>query len=688
MATSGSFNTSAKGSFYCTVSWSRTATDASTYTHTISYTVTAHNTPGNYRSIYDNKLTANGTAYVDVYTSSGTAYYDGGTVASGTFTVTGTDSLSIWFGAGVGSYHGYNIEGSDSWTLDSIPQKAYITRCDNFNSDSNPYMEFSNPGGLACNLRLEFGGTSISRTSSGSGAYTFSLTTAERNLLYSKCASDNSLTVRYVVATKVNGTETWWSYYDRTMYVIDYTPTFSTFTYKDTGSVSTTLTGNNQRVINGYNNVKVVISTANKATAINGASMVKYRAVCGTISAEANYSSDSEVQISLDYITSQTIDVYAIDSRGKSKKVSTTISSSNWKAYVNPTLTSAYAIRQSSLGTETTLSINGTFWNASFGSTTNTFDYFRYRYKKTTESSYGSWNNITPTKSSNNYSFSANINGDQGSSGFDTSYAYNIHIHIKDKIREINEYVVLRAGAPLMAMHRQGVAFGAPYDTTQGGALQIQGKNVLNMFFPVNSVYVTETNTNPGTFLGGTWTALRTLYGGELLAFGSMYSTGTGKTMKTTYDSFSNIIAGAYTSDIYNYGPTVLQIASSCMQVNIANIVGFVDVDVMMSGNGNGTCYGIWCDNVNSNTLPSGVTLMGNPNYLLTTGWEGRYGGATFKYQYKVTATGTSSFFLNPKFYAYPSGAEFYPGSGGVRYGMNARVYSKGGTHYVWKRTA
>ena len=264
MATSGSYSTNSVGSFYLTVSWTRTGTDPATYSHYIYYEVVAHNTPGNYRSIYDRYLSINGTEKMNVYTSSGTRYYEGDIVTSGNITITGTDSLYMYLGAGVGSYHGYNAECSPSWTLDSIPQQAYITRCDNFYSANNPYMEWTNPGGLTCNLRLEFGGTTIERNGvTTAGGYTFQLTSAERQLLLSKCPNDNSLTVRYVVATKVNGTETWWSYYDRTMTVSDYTPTFTTCTYKDVGGVSTQLTGNNQRVINGYNNVRVVISTAN-----------------------------------------------------------------------------------------------------------------------------------------------------------------------------------------------------------------------------------------------------------------------------------------------------------------------------------------------------------------------------------------------------------------------------------------
>lgn len=58
--------------------------------------------------------------------------------------------------------------------------------------------------------------------------------------------------------------------------------------------------------------------------------------------------------------------------------------------------------------------------------------------------------------------------------------------------------------------------------------------------FPVNSIYITTTNTNPSTFLGGTWVAFgqgRTLIG-----------VGTGTDSNTTQQAFvENTTGGEYT---------------------------------------------------------------------------------------------------------------------------------------------
>ena len=321
-------------------------------------------------------------------------------------------------------------------------------------------MTFNNPSGLTCNLRLEVGGSIISRNgySGGGGGYTFSLTTAERNLLYSKCQNSKTLTVRYVVATILNGSEQWWSWVDKTMTVVNSNPTFSNFNYADTGSVSTQLTGNNQIVIDNFNVIQITIPVANKAVANNSASMTKYRAVCGNLAAEANYSSNSDVTLSLGYIRNRTITVYAIDSRGFSTPVSKSIA--DWKSYSDPIIRNATVVRTGGVSRETSLTFNGTFWKTEeqydFGAVANEIEGCNYKYKKTNESTYGNPINITPSISNGNFSFTGTIAGDEGANGFGLSNSYNIQITIKDKIRTITYDLLLGAGSPAMSVAARG----------------------------------------------------------------------------------------------------------------------------------------------------------------------------------------------------------------------------------------
>lgn len=134
MATSGSFNTNVIGIFYFTVAWNRTGYSSSENKHYIHYSVTAHNSPGYYRTVYAKKLVINGsTVYEKAGTSgNGSTFYDGTVLTSGDITINssndaGDGSISISFEAGVGQYPSTNCSGSDSWNLDRIPRYANLT---------------------------------------------------------------------------------------------------------------------------------------------------------------------------------------------------------------------------------------------------------------------------------------------------------------------------------------------------------------------------------------------------------------------------------------------------------------------------------------------------------------------------------------------------------------------------------
>ena len=130
MATSGSFSTGAVGSFYFTFEWYRTGYNSSANQHYIHYTLTAHNTPGNYRTVYLKSLVVNGSQ--QLYDESGVRYYDGDVVASGDMTIgsynsAGDGAFGASFEAGVGISPGSNCSGSGDFGLDRIPRYANFT---------------------------------------------------------------------------------------------------------------------------------------------------------------------------------------------------------------------------------------------------------------------------------------------------------------------------------------------------------------------------------------------------------------------------------------------------------------------------------------------------------------------------------------------------------------------------------
>lgn len=489
MATQGSFNTNNVGNFYFTVEWNRTGYSSANNEHYIAYTVTAHNTQGYYRTVYLKSLTINGIS--KFYNTTGTSYYDGNVVVSDTMTISsyndaGDGSLSISFEAGVGISSGSNCSGNDSWSLDRIPRQANITSAPDFNDEENPTITYSNPAGnsvdylQACiSLTGSFDDVPYRDIPKTGSSYTFSLTETERNILRNATTS-NSRTVLFYVKTTISGT-TFYSTLTKTFSIVNGNPVFSTCTYEDTGGISTNLTGDNQIIIKGFNDVDVIISTANKASAKKGASMVKYRAVCGNLISEENYSSNSDVILNLPYIQERTITIYALDSRGNSTAVPIYIENSNWKDYFDPVIRTGSIARQNGVNTQTTLTFTGNIWKTDdeydFGAVDNSIIQCYYQYKKTTDSSYGTAINITPTLNSNgSFSFSSLINGDLGSTGFTLSDSFNVRIYVQDATAKSYTYdLLLGVGSPGIAIHKNGVSFGTPYNTSEGGVFQVKG---------------------------------------------------------------------------------------------------------------------------------------------------------------------------------------------------------------------
>lgn len=221
------------------------------------------------------------------------------------------------------------------------------------------------------------------------------------------------------------------------------------------------------------------------------------------------------------------------------------------------------------------------------------------------------------------------------------------------------------------------------------GTLKNKGKSFLDLTYPIGSIYMSIENTNPSSLFGGTWKLERTFQGGELLAFGTSYNLNTADTLdNSTYKAWSEIFTTSNQSiTSKNYVDGILIFDYGTFKVNTKGIVGYVEATLILSGNGNENSNSIWFGE-NKNALPSGIVLMGNPRALNTIGYKGAYGGTSNQYCYRVDTTEDLGFYINPQFISYPAGAEFYPGSGGTKCSLNVKVYSSGGTKYMWKRIA
>ena len=379
----------------------------------------------------------------------------------------------------------YHISSGEVWgtigyrAVPDIPRQANITGYNDFNDEQNPTITYNNPGGFRINARLEFGGTNIHRDNiSNTGSYTFNLTDDERKLLRQKCTG-NSMTVRGVIATCIGGTtENYWSYWDRTMTIVNGNPTFDNSNSADVNEKTIALTGDNTSIIKGYSNIKVTIPSNMKATANKEATMSKYRASIGTaVPVDITYSSDNEVSGIVNNADSSTINVYAIDSRNNSKLVSK--QATNFINYNVVTKGNIDVLRTNGVSEDVTLKINGTYSNIDFGQVVNSIKSAQYRYRVKGTNEWSDYKDLSLTTSGNNFSYDGLIKGDTESLGFDVGNSYDIEVLVKDELSEVTFTDTFGSGIPNLALHKNGVGIMGKYDVDEGGPFQIEGRKIL-----------------------------------------------------------------------------------------------------------------------------------------------------------------------------------------------------------------
>ena len=304
----------------------------------------------------------------------------------------------------------------------------------------------------------------------------------DSNWLYSQLSNSNSAWCRYCLITVCNGTE-YLNYVDKQYFVTNSNPIFSNFEYRDVNEeIVNNLTGDNQIIIKGFSNVEAIISVANKATAINGATMKEYRLSIGEKSEKKPYSDTEDVTMTINSVLSNKFTIYAVDSRENSTPKE--IMASNYIEYQNIAIKSITATRKNNVRAETTLNFNGVIWDGNFGLVENEITECYYRFRNTTQQEWtDGTTKIIPTKTGSDFSFSSVIVGDLGAEGFDIDESFEIQVFVKDKLSDNYSNpasFILGPGTPAVAIYKNKVAIGGRYDTNLGGALQISGKIYQN----------------------------------------------------------------------------------------------------------------------------------------------------------------------------------------------------------------
>lgn len=381
------------------------------------------------------------------------------------------------------SLAGRTSSGSQNVALDKINRYAIVTNANNFNDEENPSMTFSNPGGFSIDVWLEPNPNSehlcIRRNIANTGTFTWELTNEEREQLRSACTSSSCI-IRYGIKTTID-TETFTSYQDKTLTIINANPIFNNFEFEDINPVTLALTGDNSKNVNGYSTIKATISTTNKAEAIKSAKMSKYRFSIDTQNIDINYSTTENVYGTIKKSAIGTYNVYAIDSRNNSTLV-TKLASQNIEYIPISFNSSSCKVERnnSGVGGYAVLTLSGNIWNDNFGQVTNSIKSVLVEYKETNSSTWlESPTVITPSLSNNIFTFTGQVASQEQDYTFELNKSYDFRVTIKDELSEKTINLTPMASAvPNISLADNGVGIMCDYDESLGGSLQVDGKRI------------------------------------------------------------------------------------------------------------------------------------------------------------------------------------------------------------------
>lgn len=263
--------------------------------------------------------------------------------------------------------------------------------------------------------------------------------------------------------------------------IINANPIFNDFTYEDSNSSTIELTGNSNKIVQGYSTLKVTIPVEDKATGQKSATISGYN--IGNYS--VSYSDSTDVVKEIPNYLSENIVVSAVDNRGNSTSI-TKLFTDNFIDYTDLVLLNFEVSREDEIGEKVKIKFNGTWWQNNFGAVNNEL-VANYQY----QTGNGEWvNGTTPitidTTETNKFSCEQYIVGDTGD-GFNISNSYNIKLIISDKLSSKDNTKQLIAGSPAIAIFGNKIALHNKYDESREDIpVQIYGNTDIQGNFTIN----------------------------------------------------------------------------------------------------------------------------------------------------------------------------------------------------------
>ncbi|MCJ0594243.1 DUF859 family phage minor structural protein [Enterococcus cecorum] len=246
------------------------------------------------------------------------------------------------------------------------------------------------------------------------------------------------------------------------------------------------------------------------ASGVLGSQIINYKVQIGS-QTFATGGNTIDVDLSKFDVGTGTINAVVIvtDSRGRTNSRTVGIKIQNYSA---PTINNFSAVRQNN--SDTVIITKPVSVSSILNGSTNINSYtVKTEYKLTTATSW------TVNRTETNSSATLNL------SGFNVANSYDIRVTLADKLNQTVVQASISTAKVLIDFNRDiGVGIGKMHErgsldvggdmyvsgtldstTINGRAIKQNGRTLLDMFYPVGSIFITTVNTNPSSYMGGSW---------------------------------------------------------------------------------------------------------------------------------------------------------------------------------------
>lgn len=362
----------------------------------------------------------------------------------------------------------------------------------------------------------------FTKTLTGVGASTtWDPDSTEEASLYATTPNANEIDGNMAITTFYNGEQVRSTVnVDINFRVRNSNPTFGTgFTYKDDNTTTTTITGNNQYIIQNKSTVLVEIPVAARAIAVNGATMVSYDVKLDGRTINATWSNSAIVSADFNQLVANSnisLVIDAIDSRGNRTSQSKTVTI---LPYTAPVIT-PIAARVNGFEDNTTIDASGSVKSLLVaGVEKNIVGTAEYRYKAQTSGVFSSW--LPFTKSVTGLTYTCT---DVTLVLANTS-AYDVEFRISDAFGVTGATTIAKVvpvGQPILFIDATLKSVGVGKFPTGTGTFETQGAatiggnlgvtgNISGVAFDITGI-ATMTRTNPALIWSDTDPSYTNIY--------------------------------------------------------------------------------------------------------------------------------------------------------------------------------